>query len=173
MTKRPIADRIRARIEQKRSDGKTAAEIGRYARSAIGQFNLSHDALGLTAEESRMTQPTLPEIVAKEKRLARRTEQRPSGPVLEPRKSLKGGIGPTKAAAVLGCTKTELDRWAADGRLPSDGERFFHGIGPLGGSKWGRAWLPETLEAALQNVDEWRRIDATRKSFRRSGLKAI
>jgi hypothetical protein len=45
------------------------------------------------------------------------------------RTSLTRGLSPTAVRDALRCTATELDRWASDGRLPPDGERFYLGVG--------------------------------------------
>jgi hypothetical protein len=79
------------------------------------------------------------------------------------RTSLTRGLSPTAVRDALRCTATELDRWASDGRLPPDGERFYLGVGPLGGSRWGRAWLPATVEAAKESVSTWRAQDSSRR----------
>lgn len=179
MKKAPMIDRIRSRIEQKRRAGATAADIGKYARQNIGQFNLPVENLGLTEEELRTTRPTFPEMVAKERKAAKASAlhaaraQNRSATDFPKKSSLRGGLGPTAVIAALGCTKTELNRWSSDGRLPPDGEKFYHGVGPRGGARWGRAWLPEKIETAKNRVEEWRRIDSTKKKFRRSGLKVV
>jgi hypothetical protein len=77
------------------------------------------------------------------------------------------------AREALNCSLTELNRWADDGRLPPDGQKFYRGVGPLGGSRWGRAWLSETIEAAKSCIPEWRAQDATRKAAKRLGLRVV
>lgn len=176
-----LVHRIKARIEGKRAAGQTPAEIGRYVRAVTGSNpHLQPDTLGLFDEERRMSQPTLPEMVARQRKAAKRAkqeawlaEQRANSTPPEVKKSLRGGMSPTAAMAKLGCTKTELNRWAADGRFPPDGERHYRGVKSHGGSQWGRAWLPATVETATLQVDSWRQMDATAKKFRRTGLEVV
>ncbi|MCG5531526.1 hypothetical protein LRD18_11795 [Halorhodospira halochloris] len=69
----------------------------------------------------------------------------------------------------LGCTRTELDRWDADGRLP-------HGIKrtvPAPKTTPGRKWFAEDVEAAAERVERWRQIDRERKRARRTRLRAV
>jgi hypothetical protein len=75
-----------------------------------------------------------------------------------------------KVCATLGCSPTELNRWAGDGRFPADGEIFIAGL-PKNVNA--RAWLPTTVEAARIRIGEWRSQDATAKSFKRRGLRSV
>jgi hypothetical protein len=75
-----------------------------------------------------------------------------------------------KVCAALGCSLTELNRWAGDGRFPADGEIFITGL-PKNVNA--RAWLPDTVEAAKALIDAWRTQDATAKSFKRRGLREV
>jgi hypothetical protein len=54
----------------------------------------------------------------------------------------KGALVAAKVRAFLGCSLTELNRWAADGRLRPDGEIVLIGLLKKVNA---RAWLPETL----------------------------
>jgi hypothetical protein len=75
-----------------------------------------------------------------------------------------------KVCAALGCSLTELNRWAGDGRFPPDGEIFIAGL-PKNVNA--RAWLPDTVAAAEARLDEWRAQDATAKTFKRRGLRSV
>jgi hypothetical protein len=81
-----------------------------------------------------------------------------------------GGMTAAKVREILGCSLAELNRWAADGRLPPDGEIFF---ALLPKSVNARAWLPATIEAAKASLDEWRAQDRAKKVFKRRGLRAV
>lgn len=74
-----------------------------------------------------------------------------------------------RACERLGCSLTELNRWAADGRLPPDGTVMLAGTLPK--TVEARAWLPGTLDQAASAVASWREQDETRKAFKRRGLK--
>jgi len=74
-----------------------------------------------------------------------------------------GALLAGKVCAILNCTKTELNRWANDGRMPADGA--IHLCTPK--SLDARAWLPATVEDAKTRVDEWRRNDTIVKTARR------
>jgi hypothetical protein len=68
-----------------------------------------------------------------------------------------------EVCTALGCTKEELSRWKNTRRIPPDGKRGrFH------------AWLPATVETAMDKVAGWRREDATRGNpcVSVAGLKA-
>lgn len=75
----------------------------------------------------------------------------------------------TNVVERLGCSITELNCWACDGRLSPDGKRWTS----LGGGyhRWLRAWLPATIEAAVPRIEGWREQDRTRKRFARRGLR--
>lgn len=168
------ASRWRERIAQRRERGDCPESIARYALQAVRSRRATVEALHLTLPERVAFDALNREI--EERRAARvaaagRVAVHPPQP-LPRRKSLRGGLSPTAVREILGCSRTELDRWAADGRLPADGERFYHGVGPRGGSGWGRAWLPETVEAAQSRVDAWRQQDQVRRTYRRRGLRA-
>jgi hypothetical protein len=76
------------------------------------------------------------------------------------------GTSPTLFGKRPGCSITELNRWAHDGRL---GKRWTS----LGGGyhKWLRAWLPATIEAVASQIEGWREQDRTLKRFARRGLR--
>jgi hypothetical protein len=74
-----------------------------------------------------------------------------------------------KVCKAIGCTRTELDRWAEDGRLPPDGEIVIH----VGKAISARAWLPATIEAAKDQMMAWREQDNIRKTARRKELKIV
>jgi hypothetical protein len=71
-----------------------------------------------------------------------------------------------KVCEILGCTRTELDRWADDGRLAPDGLIHLYGMG-VRKSLNARAWLPHTIEAAKGRVETWRAEDRIVKIARR------
>ena len=88
------------------------------------------------------------------------------------RKGMRKG-GAILARAVcerLECSLTELNRWAADGRLPPDGEILLFGLPKKVNA---RAWLPDKVDAAKLLLDDWRTQDQAKKIFRRRGLRSI
>jgi hypothetical protein len=60
----------------------------------------------------------------------------------------------------LGCTKTELNRWDADGRLP----HLFSRKTSSADSTICRLWSQEQVAAAVDQVDTWREGDANRQT---------
>lgn len=70
---------------------------------------------------------------------------------------IEDGLFAREVREELGCTSAELNMWAFDGRLPPDGVKDFARPSELG---WhvvsGRAWRPETIEAAKAKVERWR-----------------
>ena len=70
------------------------------------------------------------------------------------------GLSMAMVRQLLDCTNAELHRWIEEKRLPPDGERFYYGVGPHGGSKWHPAWLSETIKSAYCQIDDWRTRDA-------------
>ncbi len=88
------------------------------------------------------------------------------------RKGMKkaGALLTGKVCEALDCSKTELDRWATDGRLPPDGEIMLVGLPKKVNA---RAWLPGTVEAAKVRVEAWREQDRARKVFKRRGLRPV
>ena len=77
-----------------------------------------------------------------------------------PRNLGRSGLSMATVRASLGCSQAELRRWIDDRRLSPDGQRFYYGVGPHGGSRWHCAWLSETIENARARIDEWRASDA-------------
>lgn len=171
--------KIQHRIEQRRSGGRSPAEIAQYVFSAVGE----HDGdafvltdLQLTVAERRELQTMRDDLRVRQEARAREAQwlaaKRATEPAPTERHSIQNGLGQTSVCQVLDCTLTELNRWAKDGRLPPDGEKFFPGVGPLGGNKWGRAWLLATVEAARASLLAWRQQDSIQKTFKRRGLKS-
>ena len=81
-----------------------------------------------------------------------------------------GALVASKVCAFLGCSLTELNRWAADGRLRPDGEIVLTGLPKKVNA---RAWLPETLATAKTSPDDWRAQDQAKKIFKRRGLRRV
>jgi hypothetical protein len=178
-----ILETIRSRIlERRRSSTGTPETIAVYA------INFT-DGGRLTADELRLT---LPERVAlnrlqadldakriarrerKEAEKARQEKWRRSLPPAPPNLGMSS-LGATGVREALGCSLTELNRWAADGRLPPDGQRWFYLGYEYAGRRgvWGRAWLPETVGKAAEQVAAWREQDAIRKTVKRRGLRMV
>jgi hypothetical protein len=77
---------------------------------------------------------------------------------------IKGGaLLASKVCETIGCTRTELNRWAEDGRLSPDGEIVVR----VGKAVPARAWLPATIQAAKDQVAAWRERDNISKIARR------
>ena len=174
--KEPIADRCRNAIVNRRARGQSVADIAAYAVHCVRSFRLSVAYLQLTLPEAVIFHRTQKEIDERQAKRRDTTKRQPpqaavmssnSGRSSLPKRSLTS----TAVLERLGCTRTELNRWADDGRLPPDGERSTM----LGGSyhRWLRAWLPETVEAAAPNIVVWREQDAVKRQFNRSGLKVL
>jgi hypothetical protein len=81
-----------------------------------------------------------------------------------------GALVAAKVCAFLGCSLTELNRWAADGRLRPDGEIVLSGLPKKVNA---RAWLPETLATEKTSLDDWRTQDQAKKVFKRRGLRSV
>ena len=77
----------------------------------------------------------------------------------------------TKVREQLNCSRMELNRGAADGRLPPEREVVLYGVP----SKMvaARAWLPGTVEAAKLALEDWRAQDRATKQFNRRGLRPV
>ena len=73
-----------------------------------------------------------------------------------------GALLAGRVCEALNCTKTELNRWANDGRMPADGA--IHLCMPR--SLDARAWLPATVERAKACIDDWRKKDSIVKTAR-------
>jgi hypothetical protein len=76
----------------------------------------------------------------------------------------KNALFAEKVRAILGCTRTELDRWDADGRLP---HRFTTAIDVSGKHVHARRWLLPEVEAARARIGRWRKRDEAAKRKRR------
>jgi hypothetical protein len=83
----------------------------------------------------------------------------------------RSGLTSGKTCEALGITKTELYRWASDGRLPPDGRMYLYGL--PSDHRWVRAWLPATIDAAASYVQKWREQDMVRQAHRRRGLRPV
>ena len=81
------------------------------------------------------------------------------------RKGMKkaGALLISRVCEILQCNKTELNRWAEDGRLPPDGEIHLS----MAKSVNARAWLPATVDNAKSKLDDWRKKDNIAKIARR------
>lgn len=75
-----------------------------------------------------------------------------------------------KVCEALGCSLTELNRWAGDGRFPPDGEILIAGLPKKVNA---RAWLPASVEVAKDRIEDWRLQDRTAKVFKRRGLRKV
>jgi hypothetical protein len=71
-----------------------------------------------------------------------------------------------RACAFVGCTKTELNKWDADGRLPHTR------VIMRKKSVECRFWAEDTLEAAKELLSVWRQQDVVRKT-KRTGLRLV
>ena len=170
--KLPIRDRIIAHFEKRRARGDSPQALAEYLSAAFAQFGLG-DPNGLplqlpvrVAISRKRIESQARRRESEEKRLARVL---PPGPPTVERKSLTAGLSTMAVREALGCTLAELNRWAADGRLPPDGEKHFR----IHRSTWGRAWLPERIAKAKLLVEAWRQQDITKASYARRGLKAV
>jgi hypothetical protein len=168
--------RLKERIELRRQQGQLPTAIARYVHNKGGTSwsKKFHWTLPEREELERLDREAAERKAQKAKKLADAAEAAarqararraslPPCPPISGRRALSNlkrkGLSPTAVREILGCSATELDRWAEDRRLPPDGVRFYYGVGPLGGSKWGRAWLLETVHNAKAFVDEWRARD--------------
>ncbi len=80
-----------------------------------------------------------------------------------------GALLAAKVCEMLGCTRTELNRWASDGRLPPDGAIHLY----IGKSLDARAWLPVTVQDAKARIDSWRKKDEIVKTARRRRPRVV
>ena len=80
-----------------------------------------------------------------------------------------GALLAGKVCEILNCTRTELNRWANDGRMPADGA--IHLCMPR--SLDARAWLPATVESAKAQINDWRKKDSIVKTARRRKPRII
>jgi hypothetical protein len=74
-----------------------------------------------------------------------------------------GALLTSRVCEILQCSKTELNRWSGDGRLPPDGEIHLSLVKSVNA----RAWLPATVEDAKSKLDDWRKKDNIAKIARR------
>jgi hypothetical protein len=163
------------RVARWRAAGKTPNVIARNAYSVIHQYGMTEDELRLTLPERHALRIWADECDSRRKariaNSASRADARSAQPPPKPRRSLgRAGLSPSRVREMLGCTRSELDRWASDWRLPPDGEKFYANISPR---RWGRAWLAESIEAAKDSVGEWRKQDAVRRINRKRGLRKV
>jgi hypothetical protein len=166
--KRPALERVTERIQKRRRQGRSAAEIGAYARIVCFHFQLDPRRVALTGPERAALGHVEFDHVKRKERL-RAAADEAAARVAEWRASLppppanlgREGMSPTEARGVLGCSATELNRWADDGRLPADGVRHYHLYDAGVRGRWGRAWLPETVHGARAHTDGWRARDAS------------
>lgn len=173
MAKRRL--KMKARVALRRQNGQSPIDIARYVHRTCGPAwsrkiawtpperaeleRLDRDFTERKTEKARKAAEAAEE--AARQAAVWRASLPPALPTRErhlPNLRQKG-LSPTAVRQALGCTATELERWAEDGRLPPDGVRFYYRIGPRGGSKWGRAWLSDTVEQAGPNIHEWRKRD--------------
>jgi hypothetical protein len=91
--------------------------------------------------------------------------------IAQKRKGMRkaGAMLAGKVCEILGCTRTELDRWAGDGRLAPDGLIHLYGMGARK-SLDARAWLPDTIETTKGQIEAWRAQDKSVKLARRQKL---
>jgi hypothetical protein len=78
-----------------------------------------------------------------------------------------GALLTSKVCSALGCTTTELNRWANDGRMPPDGAIYLPPHGDV------RCWLPATIEVAQRHLTEWRKKDSIARIARRRWPKIV
>jgi hypothetical protein len=75
----------------------------------------------------------------------------------------------------LECTRPELHRWIAEGRLPYDGLVRTYRFSSMSRSHptIEGGWRPETIEAAKPHVEEWREEHKIEKRQRQRNRKTI
>ncbi len=160
------------RIENRRQKGLSPAEIALYAYSySRGRPDNVHSDL-LLQEERKELEKLADEIAErKAKKAADAAGAEARQAVLQallppPLPNLgREGLSPEEVRLILPCSATELDRWAEDGRLAPDGVRHYHFSNAGIGGRWGRAWLPKTIENAKARVNEWRAQDEKRERW--------
>jgi hypothetical protein len=107
---------------------------------------------------------------------ASRYTQRELAPLLTPieREACKSyrrdEILTSKACELLQCSITELNRWAADGRLSVFRSREIQGLPK---KVIGRTFIRTDIERAAPHLEIWRKQDSIRKAYRRRGLRAV
>jgi hypothetical protein len=170
VTKRRLC--LRERIENRRQKGLSPAEIALYAYSySRGRADDVPSDL-LLPEERKELEKLAHEIAErKAKKAADAAEAKARQVVLRallppPLPNLgREGLSPEAVQLILRCSPTELDRWAEDGRLAPDGERHYHFSNAGIGGRWGRAWLPKTIENAKAHINEWLAQDEKRERW--------
>ena len=173
--------RLSRRIEARRQNGDSAAVIARYVFNRCGtswstKFSWTHaerEELERLDREAASRQAKRAQKVAEAAGLARQAIERSAPPLPRPANLGRGGLSKADVRKALGCKETELRRWIESGRLPPDGQRFYYGVGPRGGSKWHPAWKIDTISAARGRVDEWRAGDASETPSRWSSEASL
>lgn len=69
-----------------------------------------------------------------------------------------------------GCSRTELNRWAADGRLPPDGQMVLTRLPKKANV---RVWFPQTINTAKASRDVWRAQDRAKTVVERPWLRPV
>lgn len=159
----PTLERIVERIEKRRARGRSPEDIAEYLRAVTTQFQLDVHRLPLTLVERAAWEGIERDIAEQEEKrraaAAEAAKRQAEWQASLPPNLKREGVSPSAALHLLGCSRTELNRWAEDGRLPPDGQRYYHlGTGIRG--RWARAWRPETIEVAKLHIEEWRAQDA-------------
>ena len=75
-------------------------------------------------------------------------------------------------AATLRVSTQVIKKWAADGRLPPDGERCWFPAGQPHLGRNGPYWLPETIEKVRAQAEEWRTQERERSAGAKAALAA-
>lgn len=164
------------RIAARRASG-TVDDVAAYAFHIALSHHRPIDGMGLTIPELsaalKLEAAFRARKRAKAEAAAREAERQRAYAAAHPPVARltvpKSALISTGVRETLGCTLSELNRWASDGRLKPDGERW----SSLGGSyhRWLRAWLPSTVAAAAPHVEAWREQDRVRRAFSRRGLR--
>lgn len=81
----------------------------------------------------------------------------------------KDSLYASAAQEALGCTRAELDRWDADGRLP---HAFTRILSIHGKNVRARKWLRETIERAREHTPTWREHDQHNRARDRAERRA-
>lgn len=81
----------------------------------------------------------------------------------------KAGLMTSAVMTRLDCTRTELNRWDSDGRLPHLYTRRL----PLPKSTECRFWAEADIDRARELIADWRHRDSIVKTHRRRGLRIV
>lgn len=73
------------------------------------------------------------------------------------------GLLASEVCEALGCSRTELERWSDDGRLPYAGWRHVYFYRP----RWEEAWLAEAVDRARPQLVAWRARDTSEREWQR------